>query len=196
MDKFQNIYRIPSARLQNWDYGWAAAYFVTICTTNRENIFDEIVNDEIQLSNIGVIADVFWYEIKNHAEKIELDVFVIMPNHVHGILILKGNDNEINVETRHALSLQSEQTKQSDASNRFEQTRGQQRFQNQGRNTLSSIVGSYKSAVTKHAHRLGYDLAWQRGFHDHIIRDKESHYKIQQYIINNPVNWENDKFFK
>jgi hypothetical protein len=193
MDKFQEKYRIPSARLQNWDYGWAAAYFVTICTANRECDFGEVKNGEIRLTNIGVLPDVFWYEIRNHTKNIEMDVFVIMPNQVHGILILQGNENKINVETRHALSLQ---TKQSDASNQSEQAIGQQRFQNQGKNTLSSIIGSYKSAVSKHTHRLGYNYTWQSSFHDHIIRDKESHYNIQQYIINNPLNWENDKFFK
>jgi len=196
MDKFQNRYRISSTRLENWDYGWAAAYFVTICTACRTCNFGDIMDGEMQLSNTGLLADVFWHEIKNHSKNIELDAFIVMPNHVHGILILKGNENEINVETRHALSLQSEQPKQSDESNQSEQTIGQHRFQNQGKNTLSSIIGSYKSAVTKHAHRLGYNFEWQSSFHEHIIRDNESLHNIQQYIINNPLNWEQDRFFK
>jgi REP element-mobilizing transposase RayT len=122
-----------------------------------------------------------------------------MPDHIHGIIILNHqqdsnenidgindninnddiNNDNINVETRHALSLQP----------------GQRRFQNQGKNTLSSIVGSYKSAVTKHAHRLKYDFAWQSRFHDHIIRDERSYENIRNYIINNPANWVGDKFF-
>jgi REP element-mobilizing transposase RayT len=75
-------------------------------------------------------------------------------------------------------------------------TIGQQRFQNQGKNTLSSIIGAYKSAVTKHANRLGFANAWQPRFHDHIIRDEKSFQRIQQYIINNPENWDTDKFNK
>ena len=227
MDKFQNKYRIPSTRLQKWDYGWNASYFVTICTANRKCYFDNIVDGEMKLSNIGVLADVFWHEIKNHAKYVELDEFVVMPNHVHGIIILNGynydnqnknndnntnkndyknnngNDNENgdgngdgngNVETRHALSLQQQQSQQSQQQS--QQTIGKKRFQNQGKNTLSSIIGSYKSAVTKHANRMGFDFAWQSRFNDHIIRDYESHQRIRNYIIDNPKNWKNDKFYK
>ena len=68
------------------------------------------------------------------------------------------------------------------------------RFQNQGKKSLSSIVGSYKSAVTRHTRRLGYELNWQSRFHDHIIRNKESYDNIKNYIINNPANWDKDKF--
>ena len=98
--------------MQKWDYSWNAAYFITICTANRENYFGEIENQKMKLSHAGVLADVFWHEIKNHAQNIELDEYIVMPNHVHGIIILKGNDkfksdnaSSINVETRHALSL-------------------------------------------------------------------------------------------
>ena len=92
MDKFQNKYRIPFTRLQNWDYGWNASYYITVCTANRECHFGKIVKGEIKLSNIGVLADVFWHETKNHAKNVELDAFVVMPNHVHGIIILNGYD--------------------------------------------------------------------------------------------------------
>lgn len=102
-DKFQNKYRIASTRLQNWDYGWNGLYFITICTQNRENHFGKIQHGKMELSPIGVIANILWYEIKNHAKNIELGELVIMPNHIHGILILNGDDN---VKTGHALSLQ------------------------------------------------------------------------------------------
>ncbi len=190
MDKYQNKYRIPSARWQDWDYAWDGVYFITICTKNREHYFGEIVDDKMVLSNTGTIADILWYEIKNHAKNIELDEFVVMPNHIHGILILRGNDrdngdNGNNVETRHALSLQHGN----------DLSPGQKRFQNQGKNTISSIVGSYKSAVSKHCNRLGIDFTWQPRFHDHIIRDDKSYLQIQDYIHNNPQNWDKDKFY-
>lgn len=150
-DKFRNKYRIASARLQNWDYRWNAPYFITICTQNRENYFGEIVNDKMILSNQGILADVFWYEIKNHSLHVVLDRFTVMPNHIHGILILNGNDycndnddsrgNGGTVETRYALSRPSQPPSQP-------KTIGQTRFQNQGKNSVSSIIGSYKSAVT------------------------------------------------
>lgn len=191
MDKFRNKYRIPSTRLQNWDYRWAAMYFITICTQKREHYFGKIENENMVLSQIGVIADILWYEIKKHSENVELGEFVVMPNHVHGILVITKNDNDNdnnNVETGHALSLQSQQSQQP--------TIGQQRFQNIGKNSISSIIGSYKSAVTKHARRLGYDFEWQTRFHDHIIRNNTEFERISNYIINNPINWNEDKFYE
>jgi len=165
------------------------------------------------LSPLGVLADVFWYEIKNHAQHIELGEFVVMPNHMHGILILTGVENVetrhalsppnapnvSNVETRHALSLPNEPNVETRRALSLPttppKTLGQQRFQNQGKNSISSIIGGYKSAVTKHAHRLGFDFAWQPRFHDHIIRDEPSFDRISQYIIDNAENWDMDKFY-
>lgn len=246
-DKYQNKYRISSARLPGWDYGWNASYFVTICTKDREKFFGEIVDGEMILSKIGIIADIMWYEIKNHAKNIELGDFIVMPNHLHGIITLNEQNPEqktdpqiINdppvetrhalspdktiddsaVETRHVLSLQQpsqnddrtieirhalslqqppqppQETGGNDAQKNQNPTPAQQRFQNQGKNTLSSIVGGYKASVTKHANRLKLDFAWQPRFHDHIIRNEESFQTISNYIVNNPQNWSQDKFFK
>ncbi len=197
-DKFQNKYRIASTRLQNWDYGWEAAYFVTICTADRQHFLGEIENEKMNLSHQGILVDIFWHEIKNHSKNVELGAFVVMPNHIHGIIILNNNNdnddtdnNGNNVETRHALSLQSKQSEQPLP----QKTIGQQRFQNQGKNTLSSIIGSYKSVVTKHANRLQLPFAWQSRFHEHIIRDDEEYKRIENYIINNPLKWIDDIFF-
>ncbi len=241
MDKYKNKYRIPSTRLQHWDYRRAGAYFITICTHDRIHYFGEIKNGKMILSHVGVLADVLWHEIKNHAKNVELGEFVVMPNHIHGILILtenddindaNGNNNENkngngngnnngnnngngnnNVETGHALSLPLigplidpmateplieppfEQSFEQMCEQPIEKTIGQQRFQNIGKNSVSSIVGSYKSAVTRHAHRLGFEFAWQTRFYDHIIRNDKSFKKISNYIINNPSNWQEDKFY-
>lgn len=97
---YKNKYRNESARWQNWDYRWNAAYFITICTKNREPFFGRIINEKMILSQVGVIADICWYEIKNHANNVELGEYVIMPNHIHGIIII---NNDI-VGTTHALS--------------------------------------------------------------------------------------------
>ena len=212
MDKFQNKYRIPSARLQSWDYGWDGAYYITICTHNRKQYFGDVVNGKMQLSNIGVLADVFWHEIKNHSKNTELGEFIVMPNHVHGILLIVGNDDEYrygnSIENRDGdengnendirrdkACLVSTGTDTDTNTDMVTKTIGQKRFQNQGKNTVSSIIGSYESAVSKHAHRLGYEFEWQSRFYDHIIRDDESYTRIADYIINNPKNWENDKFY-
>lgn len=97
MDKFKNKYRIPSARLQNWDYGANGAYFITICTHNREHFFGEIVvsagEPTMQLSEMGKLAEQHWMEIPTHFPFVELGNFVVMPNHTHGILIVDKNAN-------------------------------------------------------------------------------------------------------
>lgn len=193
-DTFKNKYRTSSIRWQDWDYRTNAAYFITICTKNREHYFGEINKGAMQLSHVGILADVFWPEIKNHADNVILDAFIVMPNHIHGIIILDAKEKDIVIDslananavvTRHALSLPNSQTTKSI---------GQNRFQNQGKNSISSIIDSYKAAVTKHANRLGYEFAWQTRFHDHVIRDEKSYQRIADYINSNALNWKDDKF--
>jgi len=185
--KFQNKYRISSIRAQWWDYGWNGAYFITICTQNRRHYFGEIRNNKMVLSEVGIIADLLWHQIPIHHDNVELGDFVVMPNHIHGILIIDKQldnvnvDNTNDVDTGHALYLPSSPP-------------GSQRFQNIGKNTISSIVGSYKSAVTKHANRLGYPHQWQKLFYDNIIRDNNQYQRISDYIVSNPENWTKDKF--
>ena len=177
MEKFNNKYRIPSARLPGWDYGRNAAYFVTICTKNRQYYFGDIIGDPINqmvLSPIGELAEKYWVEIPQHFPFVKLGVFVVMPNHVHGIIIIDKPDDDSTTVPQ-------------------PQSMGHKRFQNQGKNTLSSIVGSYKSVVTKEARIINPHFAWQSRFYDHIIRDKKSYDRISEYIINNPLNWKDDK---
>jgi len=172
MDKFDNKYRIPSARLQHWDYRCAGAYFITICTQNREHYFGEIVYGQTQLSHIGVIADILWYQIPHHAQYVELGAFVVMPNHVHGILILTDTNHTVetlHVETLHATSLHATSLPSTKPST--EQKNKQMAMISPKSNSISTIVRSYKSAVTKLAHRLGFDFQWQTRFHDHVIRN-------------------------
>ena len=190
-EKFKGKYRIASARLQSWDYGSDGIYFITVCTGDRNHFFGEITQDKMVLSHIGIIADVLWYEIKNHAKNIELGEFVVMPNHVHGILILDNpGDHHYSDKPRRDKACLVSTTNGIDRN-----SIGKNRFQNQGKNTISSIVGGYKSAVTKHARRLGFDFYWQSRFHDHIIRDEQSYLRITEYVINNPRNWCDDCFY-
>jgi putative transposase len=182
--RFKGTYRNESARLQHWDYGNDAAYFITICTKDRACFFGEIQNGQMQVSPIGAVAYVLWNEIKNHAKNIELGEFVVMPNHVHGILILDGNNMDVdgrdvacNVPTETPLKNQ----KMAAISPKT--------------NTISTIIRSYKSAVTKYCNRLELPFAWQPRFYDHIIRNDESFHRISEYIKNNPANWNEDKFY-
>lgn len=173
-NKFKNKYRISSARLSSWDYGNPGMYFITICTKDRVKYFGEIVNAQMHLNTFGKIAEQCWREIPEHFKNVELGEFIIMPNHVHGIIII---NESVSVETGHALSLP-------------------RRFRNQGKNTISAMVGSFKSAVTKIARAVNPVFGWQSRFHDHIIRTADDYKRISNYIINNPANWREDKFYR
>ena len=191
--KYRNIYRISSTRLQNWDYGWNAIYFVTICTKDRNHYFGEIADGKMRLSPVGAIADVLWYELKNHFDDIDTDAFVVMPNHIHGIIAINNmNNGDNNKNGDNGKNCRDNACVVSTTNHNV--TIGQQRFQHQGTKTLSSIVGSYKSAVSRHAHRLGYDFAWQSRFYDNIIFNDQAMLRIQSYINNNPTNWKEDRF--
>jgi REP element-mobilizing transposase RayT len=185
-DKFQNKYRIQSTRLQNWNYGWNAAYFVTICTQNRACYFGEIAETQnlaspqdkasafvMQLSEIGVMAEKFWSEIPEHFPFVILDEFVVMPDHVHGIIMINKT-----VETQNVASLSIE---------------NQNKFGPQSKN-LASIIRGFKIGVTKYARNNNIDFAWQPRYHDHIIRDERSFKNIRNYIFENPLKWGKDNF--
>jgi len=177
MDKYQNKYRVESARLQHYDYGQSGLYFITICTANHEHLFGDIIDDEMQLSHIGVLADVLWHEIKNHSKNVVLHEFVVMPNHIHGIIEIVESDvkNTNNSDVTGNVSTMAKMSPKS--------------------GSLGRIIGSYKAALTKHANRLGLAFNWQMRFYDHIIRDDESLSQIQQYIMDNPQKWADDKLF-
>ncbi|MFO8001473.1 MAG: transposase [Marinilabilia sp.] len=178
MDKFQNKYRIPSARAPFWDYGWNAAYFVTICTRGMECFFGNVVNGRMKLSAMGHIANSCWYEIPNHFPFLELGVHIVMPNHVHGIIIINKPDNDDGTV---------------DGTVSPEPTKPKNQFGPQSQN-LASIIRGFKIGVTQNARLVNPDFAWQSRYHDHIIRDQKSYQNISAYIINNPLKWNDDKF--
>lgn len=95
-NRFQNTFRIPSARAPWWDYGSNATYFVTICTLGRDSYFGNIRDETMNLSEIGKIAQSCWTEIPNHFPFVKLDAFIVMPNHVHGILVVNKTENDLN----------------------------------------------------------------------------------------------------
>ena len=207
MDKFKNKYRITSARLQSWDYGANGAYFITICTQNREHYFGNIANNEMQLNELGQLAEKYWMEIPNHFPFIELGNFVVMPNHIHGILIIDNdpNDNVVNgngngngngnVETRLIASLPPTEIPPTEIpptneTGGFAGNKNPMLHQN-----ISRIIRWYKGRCSFEFRKIHADFDWQSRFHDHIIRNLESFETIQNYIANNPMKWEKDKFY-
>lgn len=190
---FNNKYRIPSARLQHWNYANEGMYFITICTKNRKNYFGEIVSAEtrclasLQPTEIGQIAHSEWYktiELRPDSN-LELGEFVVMPNHIHGIIII--GKNEYNMH----------QDQDTDAMHRVSvnKTKYKNQFAPQSKN-LASIIRGYKSAVTTYARKNGIMFDWQPRFHDHIIRSMDEYHRISNYILNNPTKWYKDKFYQ
>lgn len=189
-----NRFRIPSARLASWDYSINAAYFITICTANRQHFFGRIINTKIHLSKIGEFARECWLKIPYHFPHFDLDEFVIMPNHVHGIVMI---NKPYYVQSRLRLSRATNNEKQMNETNteEFHSKPKHFRFRNQGKNTISAMVGSFKSAVTKECNENKIKFGWHPRFHDHIIRDQNEFFKIRNYILMNPIRWKDDEFF-
>ncbi|MBC7233580.1 MAG: transposase [Chloroflexi bacterium] len=166
---FQGKYRIPAARLSGWDYTSAGLYFVTICTQNREPWLGDIVDGEVRLSAIGEIVAEEWQKTAHIRPNVTLDAWIIMPNHLHGIIAIAP------VETpRRGVSTSRRGVLQP--------------------NSLGSIIGQFKSVCTKRIWAAGFrDFAWQTRFYDHIIRDEASLQRIRHYILDNPCRWAEDK---
>lgn len=112
--KFHNQYRIPATRIQNWDDTWNGKYFITLCTAKLQNLFGEISNHKMILSPVGILAFAFWYEIKNQNKNIELDAFVVMPNHLHGIVTLKNKFDHFNTSARQIKDIKIEKLAEDD----------------------------------------------------------------------------------
>ena len=187
---FKNKFRIPSARLQTWDYANNGMYFITICTKNKEYFFGDIVQSAdvetqciaslqtMQLNDFGKIVEAEWlktYELRSDMN-LELGEYVVMPNHFHGIISI--GDNQYNTEEEDVDLVNYRKNK----------------FGPQSKN-LASVIRGFKSSVTTFARKNDMLFDWQTRFHDHIIRTDDEYYRIANYIINNPGNWQEDKFY-
>ena len=197
MDRFKNKYRIPSARAPFWDYGWNAAYFVTICTKNRACWFGEISDGKMELSAIGQIVNAEWLKTFEMRPDMNLWMgeFVVMPNHFHGIIGIGKNeynaqrDAQRDAQRRDAMHCVS-----TDKPTDTPLPTTKNKFGPQSKN-LASIIRGFKIGVTKNARQINSDFAWQSRYHDHIIRNEKSYRTISEYIINNPLKWTGDKFY-
>lgn len=173
MTKYKNEYRVESARLKEWDYSSPWWYYVTINTKDHREWFGRIENGRMELNELGIIVEQEWLKTKTLRANIDLDYFVVMPNHLHGIIILDA------VETRRGESLQKQDTS---------------RFSKPVKNSLSVIINQFKGAVKRWANRNDYhNFAWQPRFYDRIIRNEKELYNIRKYIEQNPWRWELDK---
>ncbi len=167
-------------RMMHFDYSSNNIYFVSSCTHDRIDYFGEIKKGKMHLNEMGEIALGQWKWLTEQYPYTKSHVFVVMPNHIHGILEINrdfirdvGSGRDLTLQNRD-LTLQSQQKIKS----------------------LSELMGAFKTTTSKKIHLLGYpDFAWQRSFHDHIIRNAASYEKIYAYILNNPMNWKEDTLY-
>ena len=203
-NKFQGKYRIPSARWRNWDYGDEGAYFVTICTKRMKHYFGEIVNGEMNYTVLGKIVQQEWLKSIEIRPDMQLDMeyFQIMPNHVHGIVVIGKNEYNTNVDAgctdARCTDADCGDARCRDAMHGVSTVNTEKplnHFGPQSKN-LSSIMRGFKSAVTTQARLLEIPFGWQTRFHDHVIRDDDEFRRIANYIECNPANWEEDRLNK
>tara|TARA_R110002012_G_scaffold321917_1_gene552278 strand:+ start:20769 stop:21374 length:606 start_codon:yes stop_codon:yes gene_type:complete len=185
-----NLHHRRSVRLKGYYYSKSALYFITICCYKRECFFGEILKTGkeqiMHLSQSGRVAQNGWSQIPCHYPEVVLHEFVVMPNHIHGIIEI--------VDSLPADKLSFNEPQRANVDSPLQPQTAE--FKSPSR-TIGSIVRGYKIGVTKW-HRTNTDIynVWQRSFHDHVIKNEKSHFKISNYIINNPDSWEDDMFFK
>ncbi|MCU0472098.1 MAG: transposase [Bacteroidales bacterium] len=188
-----NIHHRRSFRLRGYDYSQAGLYFVTICVKDRKCLFGEIYGSdavwvknfqppqEMILNDAGKIADNCWLEIPEHFPNVVLHEHIVMPNHIHGLIELKRID---------AIPDNSDHNREHNHGDNHNQ------FSKPIPGSISVIIQQYKSSVTRFVNKNNVShFRWQSRFYEHIIRNEKSRQQITDYILTNPRNWQEDKFF-
>ena len=159
-----------SIRLKGYDYSRPGAYFVTICTHNKECVLGDIIDGNIHLNEFGKVVEEEWLKTFDMRKDLKLDGYVVMPNHFHGIILVEGRG-----------VLQYAPTE-----NVFRSPSG----------TIGAVVRGFKSSVTKKINMMRSTTGapvWQRNYYEHIIRDEEELNQVREYIVNNPLQWQFDR---
>ncbi len=187
MNKYNDKYRIDSARLKNWDYSWKGLYFVTINTQNHLNYFGEIIESQMVFSDIGNYVHEQWQKTAGIRPDMNLilDEFQVMPNHFHGIIGI--GRNQFNKYENHRLTFSEIQNID------FSEISTQKQIGPQSKN-LGSVIRGFKSSVTSFTRKNKLLFDWHPRFHDSLIRNELSLNKVRWYIRNNVKNWHRDRF--
>ena len=172
-------YHRHSIRLRNYDYSQDGLYFITICTHERQLMFGNIPDNEMMLSPLGKTANEYWVEISSYFNSVKLHEYIIMPNHMHGIIEIEGAINQGAINRA-----------PTEASGGFAGT-----LNPMLRINLSQIVRWYKGRTTYECRKTQADFAWQRNYYEHIIRNEQDYIRIAEYITNNTANWPDDRFY-
>ena len=187
MKSESGIHRRRSIRLKRFDYSSAGAYFVTVCTHDRECLFGNVANEEMILNDAGQMILVQWFELPKRFANIALDRSVVMPNHVHGVIFIIANEYDKPVGAPLV-----------GAQNGVDKT---QRAGTRPAPTLGEIVGAFKSITTnryidgvkQHDWLPFPGKLWQRNYFERVIRDEDELNRTREYIQYNPVKWADDE---
>lgn len=192
-----------SRRHPDWDYTQSAAYFVTICTHQRAHLFGRVVDGAMRCTAFGRVAAEEWHRSEAIRDEVHLDAFVVMPNHIHGIVVIAPPDADAPTDPRGYAVRPADAPTPPDAdpvtsSGRTtlpDQPRSPCGLQ---RRSLGSCIAGYKAAVTRRINQMrdtpGAPV-WQRNYHDHIIRTAGAWHRIRRYIDTNPARWDDDTFY-
>jgi len=192
-----NINHRRSIRLKHYDYSLSGAYFVTICTWNRECLFGEIKNRTMHKNEFGEIVSDEWKRTEDLRPYVKLDLSIIMPNHLHGILIINDDNGTKTVGARRCLALNKEiNIKMSSRLDVNQKASHRDAPTGVKSGSLGAIIGQFKSIATKKINKIrkspGYPV-WQRNYYERIIRNENELHKIWEYINSNPFQWEIDE---
>ena len=167
--------RRKQLRLRHYDYTQTGSNFVTICTHDRRCILGNVVDGKMLLSDAGKVVSECWNDLPNHYQHIELGEFIVMPNHVHGIVVITGSAEGLT-------------SKKPQAGFKPAPT---------ARHSLSEVIRGFKTFSGRRINRLTNSTGqpvWQRNFYEHVIRDETSLHTIREYIVNNPAKWSEDRY--
>lgn len=183
MTLYKGKYRVATTRWPGWNYAAVGCYFVTICTAHRQSFFGDIASREMRLSDIGLVAQEEWVRSAQLRSNIDLDAFVIMPNHIHGIVVIRDD----------APSATDAPPNRRDAPRRVS-TGTPNKFGPLARGSLQSVINGYKGAVTRWCRANRHpEFAWQSRFWDRVVRDEHALTAIRAYIANNVRKWAQDR---
>jgi len=179
-ERFRNRYRVGSTRLLGFDYSRKGMYFVTICTRKKIPFFGDISDNKMNLSDVGIIVNDYWLEIQSQFLETIIDEFIIMPDHIHRIIminpIMKGNPDPLQIETPILGD-----SKGAKSGNTYWKA-----------HSLGSIINQFKRICTLKTREAGLDLVWQPRYYDHIIRSINELENTRQYIRGNVKNWNSE----
>lgn len=185
-----DLHHRRSIRLREYDYSQAGVYFLTICTREKECMLGEIDNGKMELNEYGAIIKNEWMKTQKVRKNIELDEFIIMPNHIHGIVIINTDFNVGAIRWVARIRKTENGANQNRAIHRIAPTTTLRP------NSIGSIIGQFKSITTKQINQIrntpGIPI-WQRNYYEHIIRNESELNHIREYIINNPLKWDEDE---